>query len=70
MVGGAGFPWASKAQASMSPAALQAQVDHPLEPLVDMRAFRDLSYVPVKGIYVTSYAAGKRVLRRTDGGHS
>jgi hypothetical protein len=57
MVGGAGFPWAAKAQASTSPAALQAQVDHPLEPLVDMRAFRDLSYVPVKGIYVTSYAA-------------
>jgi len=24
---------------------------------VDLRAFRDLSYVPVKGIYVTSYAA-------------
>ena len=44
------------AEAAISPVALQAQVDHPLEPLVDLRAFRDLSYVPVKGIYVTSYA--------------
>jgi len=59
MVGGQGFPWASNAAASVSPVALQAQVDHPLEPLVDMRAFRDLSYVPVKGIYVSSYHAGK-----------
>jgi hypothetical protein len=58
IVGGQGFPWTAKADAAISPVALQAQVDHPLEPLVDMRAFRDLSYVPVKGIYVTSYAAG------------
>ncbi len=59
MVGGQGFPWASTAEASVSLVALQAQVDHPLEPLVDMRAFRDLSYVPVKGIYVSSYHAGR-----------
>jgi len=59
IVGGKGFPWTSKAQAAMSPVALQAQVDRPLEPLVDMRALRDLSYVPVKGIYVSSYWAGK-----------
>jgi hypothetical protein len=58
IVGGQGFPWTSTAAAAMSPVALQAQVDHPLEPLVDMRAFRDLSYVPVKGIYVSSYHAG------------
>ncbi len=59
IVGGQGFPWSSKAEASISPVALQASVDHPLEPLVDMRAFRDLSYVPVKAIYVSSYWAGK-----------
>jgi hypothetical protein len=59
IVGGVGFPWASTAVASASPVALQAQVDHPVEPLVNMRAFRDLSYVPVKGIYVSSYHAGK-----------
>ena len=59
IVGGVGFPWASTAGASASPVALQAQVDHPVEPLVNMRAFRDLSYVPVKGIYVSSYHAGR-----------
>jgi len=59
IVGGKGFPWTATADAAISPVALQAQVDHPLEPLVDLRAFRDLSYVPVKGIYVTSYAAGR-----------
>jgi len=59
IVGGKGFPWTATADAAVSPVALQAQVDHPLEPLVDLRAFRDLSYVPVKGIYVTSYAAGR-----------
>jgi hypothetical protein len=60
IVGGKGFPWASTASAAISPVALQAQVDHPLDPLVDLREFRDLSYVPVKGIYLTSYAAGKQ----------
>jgi len=59
IVGGKGFPWTPTATAAVAPVALQAQVDHPLEPLVDLRAFRDLSYVPVKGIYVTSYAAGR-----------
>jgi len=37
--------------------ALPAQDDYTIEPLVDLLAFRDLSYVPVKGIYMTSYAA-------------
>jgi hypothetical protein len=59
IVGGQGFPWVAEANAAISPVALQAQVDHPVEPLINMRAFRDLSYVPVKGIYVTSYHAGK-----------
>ena len=59
IVGGVGFPWATTAGASASPVALQAQVDHAVEPLVNLRAFRDLSYVPVKGIYVSSYHAGK-----------
>ena len=59
IVGGKGFPWTATANAAISPVALQADIAHPLEPLVDLRGFRDLSYVPVKGIYVTSYAAGK-----------
>jgi hypothetical protein len=59
IVGGKGFPWTVTASAAISPVALQAQVDHPLEPLVDLRAFRDLSYVPVRGIYVGSYHAGR-----------
>ncbi len=54
IVGGKGFPWASPAGVSLSPVAVQAQIDQPLEPLVNMRALRDLSYVPVKGIYVGS----------------
>jgi len=32
--------------------------EYEVDPLVDLLAFRDLSYVPVKGIYMTSYAAG------------
>jgi hypothetical protein len=58
IVGGKGFPWTTTAGASISPVALQAQIERPLEPLVDLRAFRDLSYVPVKGIYVPAEDAG------------
>lgn len=58
IVGGKGFPWTATAGASISPLALQARIERPLEPLVDLRAFRDLSYVPVKGIYVPAADAG------------
>ena len=40
-----------------APVALEVKGDYEIEPLVDLRELRDLSYVPVKGIYMTSYAA-------------
>ena len=47
---------ASAAQISaMAPASAPSYV---FTPSVDLLAFRDLTYVPVKGIYVTSSAAG------------
>jgi hypothetical protein len=58
IVGGKGFPWTATAGGAISPVALRAQVERPLEPLVDLRAFRDLSYVPVKGIYIPAEDAG------------
>ncbi len=54
IVGGGGFPGGSDDAAAPSPAALPVDTDWTIEPLVDLRAFRDLSYVPVKGVYVTS----------------
>jgi hypothetical protein len=59
IVGGKGFPWTGRANAAVSPVVIQAQIERPLEPLVDLREFRDLSYVPVKGIYVTAYSAAQ-----------
>jgi hypothetical protein len=58
LVGGGGFPGGSDGSPSAS-LGLAAQSDYTVEPLVDMVAFRDLSYVPVKGIYVTSFWAGR-----------
>lgn len=58
MVGGGGFPGGSDGTTTAAPAALPLEADYTVEPLVDLRAFRDLSYVPVKGVYMTSYAAG------------
>jgi hypothetical protein len=58
MVGGGGFPGRSNGTTAAAPAALAVEADYTVEPLVDLRAFRDLSYVPVKGVYMTSYAAG------------
>ena len=43
-----------------APVALQVKGDYTLEPLVDLRAFRDLSYVPVKGIYMTQLRGPSR----------
>ncbi|MFH0916470.1 MAG: putative glycoside hydrolase [bacterium] len=57
VVGGGGFPGGSDTSASAAPVPVPAKADYTLEPLVDLRAFRDLSYVPVKGVYMTSYAA-------------
>jgi hypothetical protein len=58
MVGGGGFPGGSDEKSPIADLALPAQTDFAVEPLVDLIAFRDLSYVPVKGVYMSSYAAG------------
>jgi hypothetical protein len=55
--GGAGFPWGSSQPAAASASGLEVKSSYTIEPLVDLREFRDLSYVPVKGVYMTSYAA-------------
>ena len=57
LVGGGGLPGGSNETAAVAPVALRATTDYTVEPLVDLRAFRDLSYVPVKGLYMTSYSA-------------
>lgn len=60
--GGPGFPWRPKATATevSLPPPIEAATEaaYGLEPLVDRLAFRDLSYTPVKGIYVGSYPVG------------
>ncbi len=58
MVGGGGFPGGSDGRSPTASLVLSAQADYTVEPLVDLVAFRDLSYVPVKGLYVTSHWAG------------
>ena len=58
VVGGGGLPGASKTGSQALAASLPTQSNYSFTPSVDMTAFRDQSYVPVKGIYVTSYAAG------------
>jgi hypothetical protein len=59
LVGGPGFPWGSDGEVAESPISLAVATEYEVEPLVDLMAFRDLSYVPVKGIYVTSYTASE-----------
>lgn len=57
LVGGGGFPGGpDETEASVS-VTLAAEKDYTVEPLVDLQEFRDLSYVPVKGVYMTSFAA-------------
>jgi hypothetical protein len=65
LVGGGGFPGGDNdttAQTATVVAVGSNGSDYTLEPLVDLRVLRDLSYVPVKGIYVTSYGAGNQEL--------
>ena len=57
LMGGGGFPGGGQEELVTAPVALQVKGDYEIEPLVDLRELRDLSYVPVKGIYMTSYAA-------------
>jgi hypothetical protein len=57
IVGGGGAD--SESDGDGAAAALAAaQTDLTVEPLVDLVTFRDLSYVPVKGLYLTGYSAG------------
>jgi hypothetical protein len=66
-VGGGGFPGGGDATAKVTvQVAAETVSDYTVSPIVDLRAFRDLSYVPVKGVYVTSYAASSsELLNRT-----
>jgi hypothetical protein len=67
LVGGGGFPGGGEATAKVTvQVAAETVSDYTVSPIVDLRAFRDLSYVPVKGVYVTSYAASSsELLNRT-----
>ncbi len=56
-VGGGGFPGGSDEDSAATSIPLTVETDYEVEPLVDLIAFRDLSYVPVKGVYMTSYSA-------------
>ncbi len=58
LVGGSGFPGSRGQAGNGDTGVLLASSEYTLEPLVDLRSFRDLSYVPVKGVYVSSYGAG------------
>jgi hypothetical protein len=58
MVGGPGFPGGSDEARATDVTTDAEETEESIAPLVDLLAFRDLSYVPVKGVHVTSYAAG------------
>jgi hypothetical protein len=58
VVGGPGFPWSSGHATTVTHVELPAETDYQVEPLMDLVALRDLSYVPVKGIYVGSNQPG------------
>ncbi len=58
IVGGSGADSGSGGGDAVAAAVASAQSDYKVEPLVDLLAFRDLSYVPVKGVYMTGYTAG------------
>ena len=61
IVGGGGLPGGDDAAAQItSPVAVASGGDYTVSPLIDLRQFRDLSYVPVKGVYVTSYGAASK----------
>ena len=57
IMGGNGFPWKAAETTVATRTDLPAETEYQLEPLMDMVALRDLSYVPVKGVYVSSYGA-------------
>jgi hypothetical protein len=57
IVGGSGEGPGAGGSGAVAAAVVSAQTDYTVEPLVDQLAFRDLSYVPVKGVYMTGYSA-------------
>jgi hypothetical protein len=68
MVGGPGFPGGPDGGQGPGGLAADEGTDYDVTPLVDLLALRDLAYVPVKGVHVTSYAASseKYVTRLLD----
>lgn len=58
IVGGKGFPGGAES----TQVEVSAGGRYTLPPLVDLREFRDMSYVPVKGLYMTSYGASSESL--------
>lgn len=63
VIGGPGFPWSTGETKASTRVELAVETEYELDPLVDLLALRDLSYVPVKGIYMSSYAAGDSGLK-------
>jgi hypothetical protein len=59
VVGGAGFPWDNGQTTVATRVDLPVETEYQVDPLMDLIALRDLSYVPVKGIYVSSHWAGR-----------
>lgn len=59
LVGGGGFWGGTSRAAVQAQASFDKNGGHSIAPLADLRAFRDLSYVPVKGVYVNAFGAGK-----------
>jgi hypothetical protein len=58
IVGGSGEGPGADGGGAAAAAVVSAQTDYTVEPIVDLLAFRDLSYVPVKGVYMTGFSAG------------
>ena len=63
VVGGGGFPGMGGNGSTAPTPELTSQPGYAIGPQLDLRTFRDLAYVPVRGLYVTSYAAGNSTMR-------
>ena len=55
---GLGGATSAKATTADAQSTTPQTPSYPVAPRVDLRTFRDLAYVPVKAVYMTSYAAG------------
>jgi hypothetical protein len=58
LVGGGGFPGGSNGNSAQISISVAEEAEYEVKPLIDLLTLRDLSYVPVKGVYVSSYSAG------------